>query len=79
MTRKIPRINKDATDGTATLVGGGTRRDPKPIHVGELGTVTASLMLVLIQCLSYGENKSDVDILLNRNMSIRIQKILKFP
>lgn len=78
MTRKIPRINKDATDGTATLVGGGSRWDPKPIHVGELGTVTASLTLVLIQCLSHGEDKSDVDILLNRNMSIRVQKILKF-
>lgn len=40
MTGKIPRINKDATDGTATLVGGGTRWSPRSVHARERGTVT---------------------------------------
>lgn len=54
LPRKLPRINKDATDGTATLVGGGTKWSPRPSHVRESGTSASSPMLVLLQCLPRG-------------------------
>lgn len=39
----------------------------------------ASPSLVLFQCLSYLGDWSNADMFWDRNMSIRVQNILKFP
>lgn len=43
------------------------------------GDSYSSPTLVLLECLSHSGNRSDADMLLNRNVSFRVQKILPFP